>query len=354
MTTLVSTLRTTRRAAAAVSLAAGLALAAPAAAPAQQTQPIGPWSGEIPFDCQLQNVGTGTDYPDPGADPFCVEFDKNSQNLTDFGLVDFTANEPARVAAAVPKCFYFQRDHWTGSAVQGQPPELWHWDGDYFFDKAKGVGGVHVDNFEVFDQPADFRPYAPPQYQPYLEDGGGGGVIVLMETDPDPTCVAKAEAGGVYNQPLFGNCVAPGGELAGSQVGNVRLGMARDQVLALLGAPHSQHGGTDRWCVIGDGQLRVGYAGGDPKEVAVILTTVLGHSFKGIRAGSRKRHAVNRLDLERAFRAGGTAVYEAQRRKGRRLFVGTGGKQVKWLALTDPRTLRSQRATKRAVREAAA
>ena len=42
------------------------------------------------------------------------------------------------MAAAVPKCFYFQTDHWTGSVVQGQPPELWHWDGSYFFDKAQG------------------------------------------------------------------------------------------------------------------------------------------------------------------------------------------------------------------------
>ena len=47
------------------------------------------------------------------------------------------------MAAAVPKCFYYQHDHWTGSVVQGQPPELWHWDGRYFFDKAKAVGGVY-------------------------------------------------------------------------------------------------------------------------------------------------------------------------------------------------------------------
>ena len=337
----------------AAALAVVLALASPAAAPAQQTQPVGPWSGEIPFNCQLQDVGTGVDFPDPGADPFCVEFDKNSQNVTDFGLIDFLANEPARVAAASTKCFYFQRDHWTGSVVQGEPPELWHWDGNYFFDRARGVGGVSVRNFEVGDQPADFTPYAPPQYQPYLDPSGGGGVIVLMESEIDPSCSAKAAAGNVYVGPSFGNCVPPGGELHGPQVGLVRLGMTRDGVRNLLGAPHSEKDGTDRWCVIGDGELRVGYAGGNPPRAAVILTTVLGHAFKGIRAGTRKRHAVNRLDLERAFGAGGTAVFEARRRKGRRLFVGIGGKQVKWLALSDPRTL-GPRATKRAVRHAAA
>ena len=349
--------RTSRRApaaAAAFALAAAVALSAPAAVPAQQTQPLGPWNGENPFNCQIQDVGAGTDFPDPGADPFCVEFDKTSQNLTDFGLADFLANEPARVAAASTKCFYFQRDHWTGSVVQGQPPELWHWDGNYFFDRARGVGGVSVRNFRLLGQPGDFTPFAPPQYQPFLDPNGGGGVIVLMESEIDPACAEKAAAGGVYTQPSFGDCVSPGGELHANRVGHVSLGMPRDQVLAALGAPHEQRNGTDRWCVIGDGELRVGYAGADPGRAAVILTTVLGHAFKGIRAGSRKRHAVNRLDLERAFRAEGTTVFEARRRRGRRLFVGTGGRQVRWLALTDPRTLHSRRATKRAVRRAAA
>ena len=49
----------------------------------------------------IQNVGFGTDFPDPDADPFCVEFDKRRQNFTEFGIVDFLAQEPARVAAAV-------------------------------------------------------------------------------------------------------------------------------------------------------------------------------------------------------------------------------------------------------------
>jgi hypothetical protein len=84
------------------------------AAPASATTPVVPWDGTNPFRCQVQNVGTGVDFPDPGADPFCVEFDKTQQNITDFGIVEFLAMEPARVAAAVPKCFYYQRDYWTG------------------------------------------------------------------------------------------------------------------------------------------------------------------------------------------------------------------------------------------------
>src|SRR4051812_34808942 len=93
-----------------------------AAAPASAQQPVAAYDGSIPFNCELQNVGTGTNYPHPEADPFCVEFDKTNQNVTDFGIVDFTSQEPARVAAASTKCFYFQRDHWTGSIMQGSAP----------------------------------------------------------------------------------------------------------------------------------------------------------------------------------------------------------------------------------------
>src|SRR3954452_6710615 len=104
------------------ALGAAAALVFPVAAAAQSANVVGPYDGEIPFNCELQNVGTGTNFPEPHADPFCVEFDKTNQNVTDFGLADFTAQEPARVAAAGDKCFYFQRDHWTGSIVQSQSP----------------------------------------------------------------------------------------------------------------------------------------------------------------------------------------------------------------------------------------
>jgi hypothetical protein len=95
-----------------IALAAGgFLLLTPAGAVAQSSpQPFAPYDGSIPFRCELQDAGTGTEFPDPEADPFCVKYDKTSQNVTDFGLVDFLSKEPARVAAAAPKCFYFQRD----------------------------------------------------------------------------------------------------------------------------------------------------------------------------------------------------------------------------------------------------
>jgi hypothetical protein len=166
------------------------------------SQPVAPYDGANPFRCKLQNAGTGTDFSDPGADPFCVEYDKTQQNVTDLGLVEFLSLEPARVAAASPKCFYHQTDHWTGSVVQGEPPELWHWDGRYFFDKARGQGGVFVENFRVGGQTADptLLTGFPEEYRPYFGPGGGGVMVALGAGEP--SCAAKvdtaAEARRVY------------------------------------------------------------------------------------------------------------------------------------------------------------
>jgi len=159
----------------------------------QSTQVLGPWGGRLPFRCQIQDVGTGTAYPHPKADPFCVEFDKTNQNVAGLGLVDFLSREPARVAAAVPKCFYFQRDHWTGSIDQGLQPSLWHWDGYYFFDKALGLGGVSVHNLQIGGVAMDPSAYAPAQLKPYFYPGGGGGAMLLLKSRPDPTCAAKVD-----------------------------------------------------------------------------------------------------------------------------------------------------------------
>lgn len=185
-----------------IAVAAALICAAPAVADQPNVNsaatntaagPYAPWDGSNPFNCQIQDVGTGTDFPDPAADPFCVEFDKTQQNVTDLGIVDFLANEPARTAAAVNKCFYFQTDHWTGSIVQGEQPELWHWDGQYFFDKAIGAGGVNITNFRILGQPASFPPgMLPPEFEPYF-DQGGGGAYVVTGIPADPSCAAKVD-----------------------------------------------------------------------------------------------------------------------------------------------------------------
>jgi hypothetical protein len=172
----------------AVTAAAMLSMAG--AAPAA---PIAPYDGDNPFRCKTQDTGVGVAYPDPGADPFCVRYDKTQQNVTELGLVEFLALEPARVAAAVPKCFYHQSDHWTASVVQGVGPELWNWEGRYFFDKARGMGGVYVQNFRIGGVPADPRalPGFPPEYEAYFGPGGGGAYTDTIAAEP--ACAAKVD-----------------------------------------------------------------------------------------------------------------------------------------------------------------
>ena len=338
--------------AAASAVLASLALAASAGAQATP-EVLGPWDGQNPFNCELQYVGTGTDYPDPDADPFCVEYDKTSQNVTDFGLVEFLAQEPARAAAAVPKCFYYQRDHWTGSIVQGEEPELWHWDGSYFFDKAYGVGGVHVANFRVGGVPMDATPYAPPAYQPFFSPTGGGGALSELETGSDPACAARVdtpeEQAQIYaGAPQYGGCIEPGGPLRGRRVGEIGLGMRRAKILARLGPPRNHVRRTDRWCLVGKGKLRVAY--GRQKRAELIQTSGRGHSARGVARGDRARRAHRRLELERAFRLRRTRVFAARRGRARQLLVAISAHRVRWLAIADPAKLASKRALRRSLR----
>ena len=335
------------------------ALALPAAASAQApSQPIGPWDGTNPFNCVNQDVGTGTDFPHPEADPFCVEFDKTSQNVTDFGIVDFTSKEPARVAAASSKCFYYQHDHWRGSVVQGSDPELWNWDGSYFFDRAKGVGGAHVTNFRVGGTPMDATPYFPPAYQPYVEPTGGGGVIVLLESDPDPTCGALVdtpeEREQIYSsEPRTKDCINPGGQISGRRVGRARLGMSPAKLHDRLGPPRKRKTFVQRWCVVGGSSLRVafhkrdrdgeGRDRGAPRGVSLIRTDNPGHHVGRIGPGSKRKRAIRRLDLERLTKVGAVKVWAAEPRRRYRLLVGTRGGEVRWLAIADPNRLPSHK-----------
>jgi hypothetical protein len=297
---------------------------------------VGPYDGRIPFRCELQNVGTGTEFPDPGADPFCVEFDKTNQNVTDFGLVEFTSQEPTRVAAAATKCFYFQRDHWTGSVVQGTEPELWHWDGDYYFDRARGVGGVSVRNYRIGGTPQSASPFVPEAYRPYFDEDGGGGVEVLLESGPDPSCAAKVdtpeERDRVYGERgLYPECIEPGGRLRGKRVGRVKLAMKRDRARAKLGPPEDHGHGIDRWCLVGKGELRIAY---DERERAgAILTSGRGHSLHGVSRGDRAQRAHRLLALRRSRKIGGVTVFVVRPHGGTVQLVGIESGRVRWVLI---------------------
>src|SRR5687767_10919079 len=171
-------------------------LALPVASAGAAEFPTG-WNGQNPFDCELQQAGLGPVGPNPGADPYCIEFDKRRQNVTQLGVVEFMSQEPARVAAASDKCFYFQSDHWRGSIVQDDATtKTYEWDGHYFFDKARGEGGVWVTNFNFNGRTSDPGqvPGMPAEYGRYFGPGTGGFITRNGFDGPDPRCVAKAKA----------------------------------------------------------------------------------------------------------------------------------------------------------------
>src|SRR3954468_6703332 len=176
------------------ALAAALLLFFAVPAGAQTDRPTG-WNGESPFKCVLQQAGFEPTGPHPDAEPYCVEFDKRHQNVTEGGFVQFVSLEPARVAAATPKCFYFQSDHWRGSVVQaGGSTKTYEWDGHYFFDKARGEGGVWVTNFNINGRSGDPSqvPGMPSDFARYFGQGTGG-VITRNNVEGDANCAARAK-----------------------------------------------------------------------------------------------------------------------------------------------------------------
>ena len=181
------------------------------AARRRSATPIAPYDGSNPFRCKIQNVGTGIDFPDPDADPFCVEFDKTPaerDRLRDRRLPLEGAGAGRGRGAEV----LLLPDATTGPArsSRAQQPELWHWDGSYFFDKARGMGGVRVDNFCVGGLPADPRlmPGLPAEFSPYFGPGGGGAF--LHQTVPaDPNCAARVDTPQEAKQDLPARLAVP-------------------------------------------------------------------------------------------------------------------------------------------------
>jgi hypothetical protein len=282
----------------------GALLAGPGA---QASSSPTPWDGKNPFVCKIQNAGQGTKVPDPGADPYCVNFDKTNQNVSQLGLVTFLSLEPARTESAAPKCFYYQQDHWRGSVIQyDAQTKTYEFYGHYFFNKATGDGGVWVTDFNVNGQTFDpaSLPGFPPQYGQYFGPGTGG--FITHDAVPvDPTCVAKAKAhpAGIYSSTAnTPRCVAATGTVAPRHLGPVRLGQSEPSVRAALGPPMDVKRGFLHYCARSGGQLLIGQPGdrsgtlgtGTNSRAVVLLTTsrqfVL-RSWRGklVRVGSPAR-----------------------------------------------------------------
>ncbi len=258
---------------------------APAAASAPAIGSPTPWDGINPFHCKLQDAGFGTKVPDPGADPYCVHFNKTNQNLTQLGLIQFLSLEPARVAAAAPKCFYFQEDHWRGSVIQSDGRTvLYEFIGHYFFDKARGDGGAWVTGFSIAGQTFDPTqiPGFPPAYGAYFGPGTGG-FRTHDDIPTDPACVAMAQKDprAIYAAAADApRCVPGPGPVRRDGIAPLTLGMTEGQLQAKVGPPQTVKRGFLRYCVAHGGALlagepgdRSGNLGSDPRARVVMLLT---------------------------------------------------------------------------------
>jgi hypothetical protein len=350
-----------------VTVALGFALLWLGAGSARAVSPPTPWDGVNPFDCTIQDAGQGTTVPDPGADPFCVRFDKTNQNITQLGLVDFLSKEPARVAAAVPKCFYYQEDHWRGSLIQSdQQTVVYEFYGHYFFNKATGDGGVWVTGLTVAGQTFDPRtlPGFPPQWDPYFGPGTGG-VISHDDVPVDPSCVATANnpPSPVYASPAVTglaptasalHCTDASGRVNRTGLGPVKLGASASRVLAKLGAPESMTRGLLRYCLTGGGSLLVGERGRHARAMFLSTTspafTLRGKGGSAVRVGetaSSFRAAFPRA--KSVLTLGRTAVVEVPSRPAstRAVFAAIVAGHVASLGVYETGAIRTTRALAR-------
>jgi hypothetical protein len=319
-----------------------LCCAAPAAA---QMQPPTGWDGTNPFRCTLQFAGFGPTGPDPAVDPYCVEFDKRRQNVTELGVVEFLSLEPARVAAAGDKCFYFQSDHWRGSVVQEDgSTKTYEWDGHYFFDKARAEGGVWVTNFNFNGQTEDPSriPGLPQEYARYFGPGTGG-MITRNQVEADPACAERArnEPEKIYAAGAPGSPVAPppsagqaggpscAGRVTRRSIGPVALGETEQAVRDRLGPPALVRRGWLHYC---GGALRVGFRGdrsgdvGYDPEAKVVALVGRAHGRVGKKAPRRAKRFARGI---RRLRPG--------------VLAGVRRKRIRYVAVVDRADVRRRR-----------
>jgi hypothetical protein len=327
--------------------------------------PPEPWDGVNPFVCELQQAGFDGKGPQPEADPYCIEFDKREQNISQLGLVEFLSKEPERVAAASPKCFYFQADHWRGSIVQEDAStKTYEWDGHYYFDKARGEGGVWVTNFNFGGQTGDPReiPGFPEEWKPFFGPGTGGfRTRGSIETDPRCAERSQREAGRIYRGAggPASRCMVGAGRVGPRRLGPARIGDSEAQLRRALGPPRRVRRGFLRWCVHRGGRFLAGQRSdrsgdlgeGSTERTVLLISSSRAFRFRGVGPGAPGRALKRRLPRAVGLvREARTRLFLA--RPGSRVLFGVRQGRVRYLGVRNKRALRSKRALKRYLRRA--
>ena len=167
-----------------------------------RADPVTPYTDPLfAAECTFHHFAEGEAPPITGLpdDPLCVEYDKRDITATDGGAIRFLAAEPARFAVAVPKCRYWQQDHWSVQVAPGTTAIV-RWDGSYWFDKGNGTGGARLRNFAIGGQPAGpeqaadliapLDPDLAAVMRRYGEGAGGGGGATFCLGFREPSCAA--------------------------------------------------------------------------------------------------------------------------------------------------------------------
>jgi hypothetical protein len=126
-------------------------------------------------------------------DPLCVVYNKRDITVDNGGAIRFLLAEPTRFAVA-GKCRYWQRDHWRIRIDRGMHP-LVRWDGSYWWDLKRGIGGAILHHFRIAGQPvgaaqaaAAVATVSPGMARLIHKYGGrhsGGGMTLVL---PTPLC----------------------------------------------------------------------------------------------------------------------------------------------------------------------
>jgi hypothetical protein len=144
-----------------------------------------------------------------------------------------------------------------------------------------------------------------------------------------------------------GGCLARRSPLGPRNVGRIRLGLTRRQLLRRIGprpARRTRH--SYRWCVKGSaGRVTAVFASSG--RALLVTTTAAGHGNRGVRpatAPAGARRAYPRLERLTA------GLYRASPRSAR--LIGVGARRVRFLAVADRRLLREPRTLRRYLRRA--
>jgi hypothetical protein len=229
--------------------------------------------------------------------------------------------------------------------VQGQAPELYNFEGRYFFDLAKAGGGVELHDLRVGGQSFDpaILPGIPPEFRPYFGPGRGGARFNGLGIDADPRCVALAKRKPVYRVAGRPQGCRLGGGRIGRGIGGIGLAATRARVLAALGKPTTATSRTLAYCLEDGSTLRAAFsARGPTAKVIAVRSDHPAYTVRGLGPGSTERGARRVMRRESVHnRANGTKLL-ILRQRARILVAQVQSRRVGYMAVAAP-ALRGKR-----------